>query len=57
MFTLIREVRMSTLGRWVARMRCIPVARAIWARRRMAASTSLGAVIIRSASSSTTMTR
>ena len=46
----------STLGRWVAMTRCIPAARAIWARRQTESSTSLGAAIIRSANSSMMMT-
>ena len=46
----------STLGRWVAIIKCIPAARAICANRQMASSTSLGAAIIRSANSSMIMT-
>ncbi len=46
----------STEGRWVARMRCNPAARAFWASRATEVSTSLGATIMRSANSSMTMT-
>ena len=53
---LIRPVTTSTEGRWVAIMRCIPAARAFWAIRQMASSTSLEATIIKSASSSMMMT-
>ena len=56
MFALISPVIMLTDGRCVASIRCMPVARAICARRQMYSSTSFAAVIIRSASSSTTMT-
>lgn len=51
-----RPVITSTDGRWVAMTRCMPAARAIWAKRQMESSTSLGATIIRSASSSMMMT-
>ena len=51
---LIMPVMMSTLGRWVARTRWIPTARDFWARRMIESSTSPGATIIRSASSSIT---
>ena len=53
MFAFIRPVITSTLGRWVAKIRCIPTARAICASLIIPASTSLPAVAIRSASSST----
>ena len=56
MLALIKPVTTSTEGRWVATTRCIPAARASWARRQMESSTSLGAAIIRSASSSMMMT-
>ncbi len=52
MFAFIMPVMTSTDGRCVAMTRCIPAALAICARRHMASSTSLGAAIIRSASSS-----
>ena len=45
-----------TEGRCVAMIRCMPTARAICARRTMYSSTSLRATIIRSASSSMTIT-
>ncbi len=54
MLALISPVTTSTEGRWVATMRWIPTARAIWAIRTIAPSTSRGATIIRSASSSMT---
>src|SRR6202008_2080715 len=53
---LIRPVTTSTDGRWVASTRWIPAARAFWVIRTMASSTSRGAVIIKSASSSTIAT-
>jgi len=53
---LISPVSTSTDGRWVARIRWIPTARAICAMRQIASSTSRGATIIRSASSSITTT-
>ncbi len=53
---LIRPVTTSTLGRWVAMTRWMPVARAIWAMRQMERSTSSGETIIRSANSSMTTT-
>ena len=56
MLAFIRPVMTSTLGRWVAITRCMPAALASCARRLMASSTSLGLVIIRSASSSMIMT-
>ena len=46
----------STRGLWVASTRWIPTARAFWARRMIESSTSAGATIIRSASSSITHT-
>ena len=49
---LMSPVMTSTDGRCVARMRWMPTARAIWARRAIDSSTSLLATIIRSASSS-----
>ena len=55
-FALMTPVMTSTLGRCVARMTCIPAARAFCASRATAASTSLPCCIIRSANSSTTMT-
>ena len=51
---LIRPVMMSALGRWVASRRWMPTARDFCARRMIASSTSPGAIIIRSASSSIT---
>ena len=54
---LIRPVSTSTLGRWVATTRWMPVARASWARRHSVFSTSSAAVIIMSASLSITTTR
>ena len=56
MFALMMPVITSTLGRCVAITRCIPAARAICARRQMESSTSFGAAIMRSASSSMMMT-
>ena len=53
-FALIIPVITSTDGRCVARSRWIPTARAFCAMRMMASSTSPGATIIRSASSSMT---
>ena len=41
-FALIRPVITSTLGRWVATIRWMPAARAIWARRMIESSTSRG---------------
>ena len=55
-FALIKPVMTSTEGRWVAITKCMPAARAICARRQIESSTSLGATIIRSASSSMMMT-
>ena len=52
MLALITPVMTSARGVWVATMRWIPAARAIWVIRAMAISTSAGAVCIRSASSS-----
>ena len=54
MLTLIVPVMMSVEGRCVASTRWIPVARDFCARRMIASSTSAGATIIRSASSSIT---
>ena len=51
-FALMRPVMTSTDGRCVARIRWMPTARAICARRQIDSSTSLLATIIRSASSS-----
>ena len=56
MLALIRPVTTSTDGRWVATTRWMPTALAIWAMRQMASSTSRGATIIRSDSSSITTT-
>ena len=53
---LITPVMTSTDGRWVAMIRWMPAARAFCASRWIRNSTSLPAVIIRSASSSTTTT-
>ena len=53
---LMRPVMTSTEGRWVARMRWIPTARAICARRVIDSSTSWEETIMRSASSSITIT-
>ena len=53
---LMTPVMTSTEGRCVAMIRWIPAARAFCASRWMRNSTSLPAVIIRSASSSTTTT-
>ena len=53
---LMVPVMTSTDGRWVAMIRWMPAARAICARRWIAASMSLPATSIRSAISSTTTT-
>jgi hypothetical protein len=53
-FALIMPVMMSALGRWVASSRWMPTARDFCARRMIESSTSPGAIIIRSASSSIT---
>jgi hypothetical protein len=53
---LISPVITSTEGRWVARIKWIPTARAICASRVIASSTSWDETIIRSASSSITIT-
>jgi hypothetical protein len=53
---LIKPVITSTEGRCVARIRWMPTARAICARRVIASSTSCEETIIRSASSSITIT-
>ena len=50
-------VTTSTDGRWVASTRWMPAARASWVMRTIASSTSRGATIIRSASSSTITSR
>ena len=55
-FALITPVMTSTDGRWVAMIRWMPAARAFCASRWIRNSTSLPAVIIRSASSSTITT-
>ncbi len=54
---LIRPVTTSTLGRCVASTRWMPAARANWVIRTTESSTSRGATIIRSASSSTITSR
>ncbi len=51
---LIMPVITSTRGDWVASTRWMPTARAFWASRMIESSTSAGATIIRSASSSMT---
>ena len=53
---LMTPVMTSVLGRWVARMRWMPAARAFWAMRATQYSTSLPATIMRSANSSMTTT-
>ena len=55
-FALMRPVMTSTDGRWVARIRWMPAARAFCAIRATLVSTSLGAHIMRSANSSITTT-
>ena len=55
-FALITPVMTFTEGRWVARMMWMPTARDFWARLISEVSTSAGAVSIRSANSSMTMT-
>ena len=52
MFALMTPVMTLTDGRCVAITRWMPAARASWARRQIDSSTSPGATIIRSASSS-----
>ena len=52
MLALMTPVMTLTDGRCVAMTRCMPAARASCARRQMDSSTSPGATIIRSASSS-----
>ena len=54
---LINPVTTSTEGRWVEITKWMPVARANWAKRVMVRSVSSGAIIIRSANSSTMTTR
>jgi hypothetical protein len=56
MFALMRPVMMSVEGRWVAMMRWMPTALASCAMRQMSYSISPAATIIRSASSSMTIT-
>ncbi|MNT95669.1 hypothetical protein D3C72_2375920 [compost metagenome] len=56
MLALIRPVMTSTDGRWVARIRWMPAARAFCARRAISSSTFLPTIIIMSANSSTTTT-
>jgi hypothetical protein len=56
MLALIRPVMTSTDGRWVARIRWMPAARAFCAIRAISSSTFLPTTIIRSASSSMMMT-
>ncbi len=55
-FALMRPVMTSTDGRWVARIRWMPAARAFCASRVIDSSTSRPTVIMRSASSSMMMT-
>ena len=55
-FALMSPVMTFTEGRWVARMMWMPMARAFWASMASGVSTSPCTVIIRSASSSTTIT-
>ncbi len=54
---LIRPVTTSVDGRWVASTRWMPAARASCVMRTTDSSTSRGATIMRSASSSTTISR
>ena len=56
MLALIRPVITSTDGRWVARIRWMPAARAFCARRAISSSTFLPTIIIRSANSSMKIT-
>ena len=56
MLALIRPVTTSTEGLWVATIRCIPAALAFCASLQIEFSTSDGAAIMRSASSSMMMT-
>lgn len=56
MLALMMPVMTSTDGRCVASTMWMPAARAFCARRQMASSTSCGATIMRSASSSMMMT-
>ena len=56
MFALIRPVMTLTSGLCVPMMRCMPAALAFCAMRQIDSSTSSFAVIMRSASSSITMT-
>ena len=57
MFALMRPVTTSADGRCVATMRWMPAARPSWAMRTMEDSTSFPATIMRSESSSMTMTK
>ena len=56
MLALMRPVITSTLGRWVARIRWMQAARAFCASRAISSSIFLPTTIIRSASSSMTIT-
>jgi hypothetical protein len=56
MLALIKPVMMSVEGRWVAMIKWIPTARASCAMRQISSSISPAATIIRSASSSITIT-
>ena len=56
MLALIKPVMMSVRGLWVAITRWMPTARASWAMRQTSSSISPAATIIRSASSSMTIT-
>ena len=53
---MIKPVITSTEGRWVARIKCIPAARAFCAIRAISSSTFLPTTIIKSANSSMMMT-
>ena len=53
---LMTPVMTLVEGRWVARIMCMPTARAFWAMRAMGVSTSFPAVMMRSANSSTITT-
>ena len=53
---LMVPVMTSMEGRWVARMRWMPMARAFWARRMTSSSISRAEAIIRSANSSMMIT-
>ena len=56
MFALIAPVMIFASGRCVARMRCIPAARAFWVMRWMSGLTSLPHCPMRSAASSMMIT-